>query len=335
MKLTKKYIIGTHVMFYEVDMIQEFVQSVYNAIVLVDNPENITCDFEFNISEVFEEVDTQQCSKEELCFKFEQAISTLKTLGCKVTSTVYSDTAPKSMVNYRRDLNYFGCQEYDLIIWGESDCLIPAQTFIVLDQLATYADEQAIYNYITTFAVRKMWDESWKVIEHVDFENLPYISIGTHPKEARETPYSIRYTMSIEEMNEINNKVDGLDIRILTQPKFDGSCLIISSNLVKAGANIPPGFFGLAAEDTAFMYSCMQVMKSDYKQFVIKNLLKVHNRVHPNKRKFVKGNTDIEYNPREGNQKYETLRKLNNENLSRIFNGERILSFKDWPYYEG
>ena len=79
----------------------------------------------------------------------------------------------------------------------------------------------------------------------------------------------------------------------------------------------------------------MQVMKSDYKQFVIKNLLKVHNRVHPNKRKFVKGNTDIEYNPREGNQKYETLRKLNNENLSRIFNGERILSFKDWPYYEG
>ena len=75
----------------------------------------------------------------------------------------------------------------------------------------------------------------------------------------------------------------------------------------------------------------MQVMKSDYKQFVIKNLLKVHNRVHPNKRKFVKGNTDIEYNPREGNQKYETLRKLNNENLSRIFNGERILTKLIYP----
>jgi len=135
-------------------------------------------------------------------------------------------------------------------------------------------------------------------------------------------------------MNTINNKVDDLDIRVLTQPKFDGSCLVISSNLVKAGANIPPGFFGLAAEDTAFMYSCLQIMKENYRQFVIKNILKVHNRVHPNKRKFVKGNTDVEYNPREGNKKYETLRKLNNENLSRIFNGQRILGYKDWPYYE-
>ncbi len=35
MKLSKKYIIGTHVMFYEVDMIHEFIQSVYNAVTLV------------------------------------------------------------------------------------------------------------------------------------------------------------------------------------------------------------------------------------------------------------------------------------------------------------
>jgi len=334
MKLSKKYIIGTHVMFYEVDMIHEFVQSVYNAVTLVSNPENITCDFEFNISETFEEIDRDECSVEELCSKFEHAIAPLKETGCKVVSRIYGSTAPKSMVEYRRDLNYFGCQDHDLIIWGESDCLIPAQTFVILDQLSSYADDQNIYNYVVTFAVRKMWDESWKVIEHTDFENLPYISIGTHPKEARETPYSIRYTMSIDEMNIINNKVDDLDIRVLTQPKFDGSCLVISSNLVKAGANIPPGFFGLAAEDTAFMYSCLQIMKENYRQFVIKNILKVHNRVHPNKRKFVKGNTDVEYNPREGNKKYETLRKLNNENLSRIFNGQRILGYKDWPYYE-
>ena len=45
MKLDKKYIIGTHVMFYEVEMISEFVESVYQAVNQVDNKDNITIDF--------------------------------------------------------------------------------------------------------------------------------------------------------------------------------------------------------------------------------------------------------------------------------------------------
>ena len=32
MVLNKKYIVGTHVMFYEVEMISAFVNSVYNAV---------------------------------------------------------------------------------------------------------------------------------------------------------------------------------------------------------------------------------------------------------------------------------------------------------------
>ena len=334
MILNKKYIIGTHVMFYEIDMIHEFVESLQQAIQEINNPENITVDFEFNISEVFEEIDRDEITKEELIQKYNNTIRPLKSLGCNVKTSIYDLDKPKSMVDYRRDLNYFGCQDHDYVIWGESDCLVPREIFEVLDNLATAAEQQNIFNYIVTFATRKMWDDSWKILEHNDFTDLPYYSIGKYPKEAVEYPHSIRYTMSLAEMNEINNKVEALDVRIIDKPKFDGSCLIISSNLIKAGANIPPGFFGLAAEDTAFMYSCLQILQQNYKQFVVKNILKVHNRVHPLKRKYVKGNTDIEYNPREGNQKYETLRKLNNENLMRIFNGERILSYKDWPYYE-
>ena len=50
MLLNKKYIIGTHVMFYEVEMISEFVNSVYKAVNQVDNKDNITVDFLFNSS---------------------------------------------------------------------------------------------------------------------------------------------------------------------------------------------------------------------------------------------------------------------------------------------
>ena len=42
MKLKNKYVIGTHVMFYEIEMFPELVQSIINALGTVDNPENVT-----------------------------------------------------------------------------------------------------------------------------------------------------------------------------------------------------------------------------------------------------------------------------------------------------
>ena len=65
-ELKNKYIIGTHVMFYEIDIINEHVQSINNALETVSNKQNVTVDLFFNISEYFEKVDTEQTSKEEL-----------------------------------------------------------------------------------------------------------------------------------------------------------------------------------------------------------------------------------------------------------------------------
>ena len=48
MLLNKKYIIGTHVMFYEVEMISEFVESIYDATNGIENLDNIMIDFCFN-----------------------------------------------------------------------------------------------------------------------------------------------------------------------------------------------------------------------------------------------------------------------------------------------
>ena len=50
MKINNKYIIGTHIMFYEITMVKEQTQSIINAIETVDNRENITIDYFFNIS---------------------------------------------------------------------------------------------------------------------------------------------------------------------------------------------------------------------------------------------------------------------------------------------
>ena len=52
MKLDKKYVIGTHVMFYEIDMISEFVRSICNSVEDIENKDNITIDLFFNMSEL-------------------------------------------------------------------------------------------------------------------------------------------------------------------------------------------------------------------------------------------------------------------------------------------
>ena len=52
MNLKHKYIIGTHIMFYEIDMAVEHAQSIINAVDTIDNKENVTIELFFNISEL-------------------------------------------------------------------------------------------------------------------------------------------------------------------------------------------------------------------------------------------------------------------------------------------
>ena len=52
MKLKNKYIIGTHVMFYEIKALPELIQSYKNAMDLVENKENVTFELFFNSSEL-------------------------------------------------------------------------------------------------------------------------------------------------------------------------------------------------------------------------------------------------------------------------------------------
>ena len=275
-------------MFYEIDMLDDLVQSILNASESVENKQNITIDFLFNMSEYFEKIDTEQIEKDKLEVKFFDYLTRLRNFGLKVQFEIYTDDKPLTMVDYRRDLNYNNCKKYDYIIWGESDAMVPKELFQSLEIIRDHANENNIHRYITTFAVRKMWDASWKLLEHPEFTDKPYYETkhpdGSRNDKAFEEPHSIRYTMSIDEMNAVNSKTDHLDIRVLNKPQFDGSILCISSDLIKNGVNIPHCIFGHLVDDTSMMYSCQQIMGDAYVQFVVKNILKVHNRMHPKKR---------------------------------------------------
>ena len=57
MKLNNKYIIGCHVMFYEIDIVEEYLESVHLALEEVENKENVVVEMMWNLSQYFEEAE--------------------------------------------------------------------------------------------------------------------------------------------------------------------------------------------------------------------------------------------------------------------------------------
>ena len=78
--------------------------------------------------------------------------------------------------------------------------------------------------------------------------------------------------MNIDEMNAFNDKVVDLDVQTTTQLKFNGCGLVISSDVIKSGVNIPRGSF-FVHEDTAFMNNCLLMFRGQLPQYIIKNIL--------------------------------------------------------------
>ena len=168
-----------------------------------------------------------------------------------------------------------------------------------------------------------MWDDSWKVLEHPDFTDKPFIEGDT------ENWWSLRYTMNQEEMDSINQKTEELDVRVVNPYKFNGCGLVISSEVIKAGVNIPQSVF-FVHEDTAFMLMTQKVL-GNIPQYSIRNILVVHNRNHPNKRNNVYGESgDTMNKKRRSNDWYVKANRYSEENCYNLFNPNyKAKSWKD------
>jgi len=95
--------------------------------------------------------------------------------------------------------------------------------------------------------------------------------------------------------------------------KIDGSCLVLSSDLIKFGVNIPPCM--IYNDDHGLSIMAQKLLGKDYKQYIIKNLLKVHARRHPKKRMYVLE----ENNPNSFSDKktdnYQIFKSLSDKNI--------------------
>ncbi len=328
MKVKNTFAIGCLIQWYEIEMIEEYLQSVKNAVDMIDNKENIIIDLYFNCSQMLEKIDESQMDISQIKEKYNDMIHdmfghidygqyNIRPFMNEVSNIFYT------IADYRRDFNDKYCREVDVLMWGESDSLIPRQTFQILDNLHSSV-KQNTPKYVTFFGTCKMWDDSWLPIEHNEFTDKPFVDGDT------ENWWSLRYNMTIDEMNKFNDKVEDLDIRSLNQYKFNGCGLVISSDLVKSGVNIPKSSFFIH-EDTAFMFQLQRMFQGQIPQYVVKNILLVHNRKHLKKRSYVLGElkTDDVSGGRLRHNWYKKASDMSHHNCYNMFNQSKTYTWED------
>jgi len=292
-----KFAIGCLVQWYESEMISEYVETLKEAISQYDG--EVVVDFRVVTNEDLEKcISTEQKEK---CIN--NIKSTLEDFDVVFEDRLYT------IADYRREFNDRYCDEVDVLVWGESDMLVPKQMFIILNtlhQMSTTNNPK----YLAFFGTCKMWDDSWKCVEHTDMTDKPIDN---------KKWWGTRYQMSIDEMNDINDNVEELDVRIVSPHKFNGCGLVISSEVIKSGVNIPKSVF-FTHEDSALMYVTNKLL-GNIPQYVIKNILLVHNREHKNKRNYILGECGNTLGERRKSSSwYNSASKMSEENYKNIFN---------------
>ena len=301
MNTKTKFAIGCLVQWYECEMIGEYVKSLNNAIKNYDG--EVVVDFTVITNEDLEKCTTPE--QKTICIdkinKELEAFNNIRTID-----KLYS------IADYRREFNTNYCDDVDVLVWGESDMLLPSLMFTILDMLHKNVCQKTP-KYLSFFGTCKMWDDSWKLLEHPKFTNQKHCG---DPNVVGST----WHTMSQEEMDNINNETSELDIVTLPEHKFNGCGLIISSEVIRSGANIPKSVFFIH-EDTAFMLVTNKLL-GNIPQYVVKNILLTHNRKHPKKRMYVLGEKETENlnEKKENHAWYKRAADLSQLNCYNIFN---------------
>jgi len=312
-----KFAIGCLVQWYECDIIGEYIESLRDAIDVYDG--DVIVDIDIITNEDLEKPISSE-KKWECIDKITNLIGTPSPESWNVNIIGHLYT----IADYRREFNNNYCDDVDVLMWGESDALLPKQTFVILDNLHQMSLQNNNPKYLAFFGICKMWDDTWKLLEHPDFTDKPFIA------NDYDNWWSLKYTMTKDEMNKINDKTDELDVRIMPQHKFNGCGLVISSEVIKAGVNIPKSVF-FVHEDSAFMMMTNRIL-GNIPQYIIKNILLVHNRNHPEKRKYIKGErTDGTMNEkRRSNDWYVKVNHMCEQNYHNLFNPNwKAFTWKD------
>ena len=257
-----KILYTLHVMWYESKMLNETLDSLNDAI---KNSQDLVDIHICLNSQTFIEKPEEGIDPEKM---FDEFISHPILENAVIVKKTDSDEF-YNIGDWRRDI-YGSGYDYKYIVWGESDCLVPEDYFFLLNNI------DIDHPHFISLATRKMWDATWDDVEHVWIKPYPRNGPAERPEQAPH-PFNCTDYISIEQLNEFNNKFDPLLVK-LDRLKIDGNMTALSKGL-------PYPFLPL---DLHFCREdhCLEMFftKKQIPQYHISTRLKGHNQVHPKKR---------------------------------------------------
>lgn len=298
-----KFAIGCLVQWYEMKILPDYIDTLLAAVDMYDKDE-VLIDFKLVVNQELEQID-QPDRMPSLVEEFNQQMKRFSTYN----HSVEIDETLTTIADYRREFNIKYCELVDVLVWGETDMLVPKQAFLALNNLHQNVNTP---KYLATFGICKMWDETWKVLEHPEFTDKQH-------SDSKDDWWGLNYDMTKEEMYTFNDKVEELEVTIVHPHKFNGCGLVISSEVIRSGVNIPHSAFFIH-EDTAMMLMTQKVL-GNIPQYHFRNILMVHNRKHSAKRSYIKGEVGATVGQkRNSNKWYVAANKMCEQNVYNMLN---------------
>ena len=308
--------VGCLVQWYEIEMLNEYLMSLMNA--TNNNKDKVLIDLCLSVNQDLEKASDNLVIEKHIVPKFLDVCSLLKNNGFKVSHTVKSELY--TIADYRREFNEYYCDIVDVLFWGETDMLVPSQAIETILSLHDATKDQTP-KWLGFFSTCKMWDDSWKPLENPKLTDLPRDPYAW---------YGTRSYMDYDKMEEINSDVESPSIIGTYDYKFNGCGLVMSSELIRSGVNIPKSVF-FTHEDTALMNNMLTTFgNNQIPLYIVKNILLVHNREHPNKRMYVSGEVGADINEkRKSNEWYKVASEMSKHNAYNFMNQSKTYKWKD------
>lgn len=308
--------VGCLVQWYEIEMLNEYLMSLMNA--TTNNKDKVLIDLCLSVNQDLEKASDNLVIEKHIVPKFLDMCSLLKNNGFNISHKIKSELY--TIADYRREFNEYYSDIVDVLFWGETDMLIPSQAIETILSLHDVAKDQTP-KWLGFFSTCKMWDDSWKPLENPKLTDLPRDAYAW---------YGTRCYMGYDKMEQLNSDVESPTIIGTYDYKFNGCGLVMSSELVRSGVNIPKSVF-FTHEDTALMNNMLTTFgNNQIPLYIVKNILLVHNREHPNKRMYVSGEVGSDINEkRKSNDWYKVASEMSKHNAYNFMNQSKTYKWKD------
>ena len=117
-----KLAVGCLVQWYEIDMFEEYLTSLTKSI--GTQKENVLIDMCLSTNQDLEKIDTSTDMLTYVMYKYLKVCNEYRLEGYQIEYTITEKLF--TIADYRREFNEKYCEQVEVLLWGESDMLVPS-----------------------------------------------------------------------------------------------------------------------------------------------------------------------------------------------------------------